>query len=47
MKERLVSTDYRNEQIEQQLKSAEFQLSEKDNSVMLQKEQESKLRRDL
>jgi len=38
MKERLISTDYGNEQTEQQLKSAEFQLSEKDNSVVIQKE---------
>lgn len=44
MKERLISTDLRNEQLEKQLEGAEFHLAEKDNNVVLQKELEVKLR---
>ena len=47
MKERLVSTDCRNDQIEQQLKSAEYQLGERTHTAVAQKELEVKLRRDL
>ncbi len=47
MKERLISTDLRNEQLEKQLHSSECQLSDKDHSVMLQKELEVQLRKDL
>lgn len=47
MKERLVSTDCTNDQIEQQLKSADYQLNERTHTVAAQKDLEGKLRRDL
>lgn len=47
MKERLISTDVRNEELENALQHGQFQLSEKDNAMMSQKELEQHLRREL
>ena len=47
MKERLVSTDCRNEQLEQHLNSAEHKLADRDHSVVIQKDLEVRLRKDL
>ena len=47
MKERLISTDMQNEQLENNLQSAHLQLTDKDAHVMSQKEMEVTLRRDL
>ena len=47
MKERLVSTECRNEQLEQHLNSAEHKLADRDHSVVIQKDLEVRLRKDL
>ena len=47
MKERLISTDVRNEELENALQHGQFQLSEKDNTMMSQKELEQHLRKEL
>jgi hypothetical protein len=47
MKDRLVSTDCRNDQLENQYKNAEVQLADFDRSVATQKDLEVKLRRDM
>ena len=47
MKDRLISTDYRNEQLTQQLQGAEMHLADKDAAVMQQKQLEARLRKDL
>ena len=47
MKDRLISTDYRNEQLTQQLQGAEIHLADKDAAVMQQKQLEGRLRKDL